>query len=112
MAEQAGDVAEQLRRMGWELRTSRDQLLKAAEGRPPWLLERAQETAEMLMDYHRQIQKISARLPADADAAVPAGLGEEVAGLHRKLEHILWDLDLLIKDLHEIFEETPVLKTN
>ncbi len=113
MAEQVGDVAEELRRLSWELRISHDQLLKTAEGLPSSLVEQAQQAAEILMSFHRQIQEISARVPADVeDATMLASVGEKVAGLRRRIEPVLWDLDLLIKEVHEVLTETPVLKTN
>jgi hypothetical protein len=113
MAEQIGDVAEELRRLSWELRISRDQLLKTAEGLPPSLLEQAQQAAEILMSFHRQIQEISARVPADVeDATMLAVVSEKVAGLRRRLAPVLWDLDLLIQEAHEVHAETPVSKAN
>jgi hypothetical protein len=46
---QVGDLVEQLRRLSWEVRISRDQLLKAAERAPSSIHGRAQGTAERLM---------------------------------------------------------------
>lgn len=112
MPEQVGDVVEQLRRMSWEILISRDQLLKAAEGLPPSLLERAQQTTERLMGLHRKLQEISGTLPADPEIFVPESLSESMAGLRGDGLLTLRELDGLITDLQELLHETPVLKAN
>lgn len=103
---------EQLRQLCWELRISRDHLLKTAEGLPNSLLVRAQQTAERLMGIQRKIQETSAALPADTDFAVPESVSQNVAGMREDVALTLRDVDLLTKELHELFKETPVLETN
>lgn len=110
--EQVSDVIVQLLRLSWEIRISRDHLLKTAEGLPSSLLERAQETAEMLMDMQRKVRETSAMLPADAEVDVPEKVSDNIAGLRHQIELTLRSVDLLIKDVREVLEETPVLKTN
>lgn len=112
MPEQVGDVAEQLRRMSWEILISRDQLLKAAEELPASLYERAQQTTERLMGLHRKLQEISGTLPADPEIFVPESLSESMAGLRGDGLLTLRELDVLITNLHELLHETSVLKTN
>jgi len=112
MPEQVGDVVEQLRRLSWELRISRDRLLKAAERLPSDLLDRAQQTAGKLMGIDRKLQEISGKLPADTEIDVPESLSESVAELRDDSALTLRGLDALINDLHDFFTETPVSKTN
>jgi ABC-type branched-subunit amino acid transport system ATPase component len=112
MPEQVGDLIEQLRRLRWEIRISRDQLLKAAEPLPSSLLERAQQTAERLMGLHQKIVEISGTLPADTEIVVPEDLSESVAGLRDDGVLTLRGLDDLINDLHDFFTDRPVSLTN
>lgn len=109
---QVGDLVEQLRRLSWEVRISRDQLLKAAERAPSDIHARAQGTAERLMGIYQKIQEMSGKLPDDIEIAVPAEMSEGVSGLCGEGQLALRELDVLIGDLHEFFAETPVLKTN
>lgn len=112
MPEQVGDLIEQLRRLSWEVRISRDQLLKAAEQVPPGIYERAQETAEKLMSLHQRIVEISGKLPDEPEIAVPESLSESVAGLRGDGVLALRGLDVLINDLHDFFTDTPVSQTH
>lgn len=112
MPEQVGDLIEQLRRLRWEFRISRDQLLKVAERVPPSIHERAQQTVERLMGIHQKIEEISGTLPADPEIFVSESLSESVAGLRDDGVFTLRGLDALINDLHDFFTETPVSKTN
>ena len=112
MAEQVGDLVDQLRRLSWEVRISRDQLLKASRKLPSDLLARAQKTADRLMEIHRNVQGMSEKLPPDSEIAAPESLSAEVAGLYREGGLALRELDVLIHDLHMIFEEVPVHQMN
>jgi len=112
MPEQVGDLIEELRRLSWEIRISRDQLLKTAEGLPSSLVDEVQHAAEILMSFHRQIQEISVRVPAIRDATMLAGVSENMGDLRRKIELALWDLHLLIKKALDTLSETPVSKAN
>ncbi len=112
MPEQVGDLVEQLRRLRWEMRISRDQLLKAAEGLPDSLLCRAQQTAEKLMGMHRKIEEMSEKLPADTEILVPEELSRNTASLCDDGALALRDLDGLINDLHDFFSETPISRTH
>jgi hypothetical protein len=112
MPEQVGDLVEQLRRLSWEVRISRDQLLGAAQGLPASLVEQAQETAERLMGLHQKIQEISGTLPADVEIVVPESLSESMAGLRDDGVLTLRGLDGLINDLHDFFTDRPVSQTN
>jgi hypothetical protein len=112
MPEQVGDLVEQLRRLSWEVRISRDQLLKVAEGLPSSLVERAEQTAERLMGIHRKILETSGTLPVDPEIFVSESLSESVAGLRGDGVLALRELDVLINELHDFFAETPVSKTN
>ena len=109
---QVGDLVEQLRRLSWEVRISRDQLLKAAEGAPSSIHARAQGTAERMMGLHRKILEMSGKLPADSEIVVPVEMSDDVSGLCGEGQQALRELDVLIRELHELFAETPVLQTN
>jgi hypothetical protein len=98
--------------MCWELRISRDHLLKTAEGLPDSLLVRAQQTAERLMGIQRKIQETSTILPTDIDFVVPESVSHNVAGLREDVALTLRDVDLLTKELHELFKETPLSEAN
>jgi len=112
MPEQVGDLIEHLRRLRWEVRISRDQLLKVAERVPPGIHERAQQTAERLMGLHQKLEEISGKLPPDPEIVVPESLSESVADLRDDGVLTLRGLDALINDLHDFFTELPVSKTN
>jgi hypothetical protein len=112
IAEQVGDLIDQLRRLSWEVRISRDQLLRASRRLPSSLFERAQKTADRLMEIHRNVQGMSEKLPPDTEVAAPASLSQEVACLYREGGQALRELDVLIGDLHMIFEEIPAHRTN
>jgi hypothetical protein len=112
LPEQVGDLVEQLRRLSWEVRISRDQLLRAADGAPSSIHARAQGTAERLMGLHRKILEMTGELPADIEIAVPAKMSDDVSGLCGEGQLALRELDVLIRELHELFAETPVLQTN
>ena len=112
LPEQVGDLVEQLRRLSWEVRISRDQLLRAADGAPSSIHARAQGTAERLMGLRRKILEMSGKLPDDTEVVVPAEMSEDVSGLCGEGQLALRELDVLIRELHELFSETPVLKTN
>ena len=109
---QVGDLVEQLRRLSWEFRISRDQMLKAAEGLPSRFVERAQQAAEKLMELHRKFVEMSTKLPAESEMVVPAEVSENMAGLCGHGQQALRELDVLIDELHDFFAETPVSKTN
>jgi len=112
MPEQVSDVVEQLRRLSWEIRISRDSLLKASEGLPDSFFERSQRMAERLTVIQGKIRKTSATLPADVDFEVPETVSENVAGMREEVEVTMRELDLLIAELHEVFKEIPTLKLN
>jgi len=97
------EVHEQLLRMAWELRISRDSLLQIAEALPSGLRERAQETAGSLMQFWTPLREMTASLPAEGK--VPASLTETVANLHRHIEKTLRNVDLLVADVRELLDE-------
>lgn len=109
------EIHERLRRMAWEVRISRDSLLKVAAALPSRLRERAEQTAGSLMKFWTPLHEMSAKLPAEGN--VPASLTESVTGVHRSIAHTLREVDLLIADARELLaelhgEETPVSKIN
>lgn len=112
MPPQVGDLVEQLRRLSWEVRISRDQLLNVAERLPSRFVERAQQTAEKLMELHRTFVEMSTKLPAESEMVVPAEVSENMAGLCGHGQQALRELDVLINELHDFFTEMPVSKTN
>jgi hypothetical protein len=112
MPEQVSDVVEQLRRLSWEIRISRDSLLKASEGLPDSFSERSQRMAGRLTVIQGKVRETSATLPTDVDFEVPKKVSDNVAGLREEIEGTLRELDLLIESLHEVFKELPALKVN
>ena len=97
------EVEEQLRQSTWQLRISHDHLLKVVEGMPTFVRERAQETADHLMAFHTQLRGLSAKLPASGDAL--ASVTDYLAELRPSIERALRDLDLFLKELHEMLGE-------
>jgi len=104
MDDQPEDAEEELRRLTWEVRISRDHLLKVTEGMPSFVQERARTTAGKLTSFYSHLRDLSARLPA-ADTA-PASVAESLPDLRLSIEGALRDLDVLIKDLHEMLGES------
>ncbi len=106
------DVVEQLRQLVWAVPISRDHLLKVAdrEAMPPHFRERAQKTAGQLTDLGARLQKLTASLPPEA--ALPASLTENLAGLRLSIELTLRDVDLLIGDLHRLLGEPDEEETD
>ena len=104
MEDQSEDAEEELRRLTWEVRISRDHLLKVTAGMPSFVQERAEATAGKLTSFYSQLRNLSARLPAAA--AAPPSVTENLPALRLSIESALRDLDLLIKDLHEMLGES------
>ena len=102
MDDEDGEVVEQLRQLVWAVPISRDHLLKVAEreAMPPHFRERAQKTAGQLTDLCARLQKLTASLPPEA--ALPASLTENLAGLRLSIELTLRNVDLLVEDLHRL----------
>lgn len=110
--EQLGDLIAQLQRLSWEIRISRDQLLKAAEQGPSGVLQRTQGMAEKLMVIQQKVLETAATLPADSEIVVPVEISENVVGMYSDGQQILRELDVLIGELHQLFSDTPVLQTH
>jgi len=104
MDDQPEDAEEELRRLTWEVRISRDHLLKVTAGMPSFVQERAQATAGKLTAFYSHLRDLSAKLPAAKTGL--AGLGESLPDLRLSIEGALRDLDLLIKDLHDMLGES------
>ncbi|MFY9823821.1 MAG: hypothetical protein WAM82_20750 [Thermoanaerobaculia bacterium] len=99
MDDPGSEVTEELRRLGWALPISRDQLLRVIEreGMPADFRDRGRWAADQLTELLACVRNLTAELPAPSDFS--ESLAEELSSFCLTIELTLQDVDLLIGDL-------------